>query len=162
MKNKLNFVIDAVMLLVMAAIAGVGFLMNWVLLPGRETVERYGRRVELGFLGLDRHQWGDVHLVLGIALLALLVLHIVLHWKQVLHLYRRLIPDRAVRIVVAVVFLAVTVCLLGFALAARPVVQPDEGGRRRGRASTALHPHAPRTSRRSRFPEEPPHPFPLP
>jgi len=42
-KSKLNFVIDAVMFLVLMAMAGLGFLMNYVLIPGKErwdTAER--------------------------------------------------------------------------------------------------------------------------
>ena len=45
-KAKLNFAIDALMFLCMTAIAGLGFLMKYVLLPGRESTIKYGRRVE--------------------------------------------------------------------------------------------------------------------
>ena len=54
-KVKLNFVIDALMFLCMAAIAGMGFLMKYVLLPGRESTIKYGRRVDLSLFGLYRH-----------------------------------------------------------------------------------------------------------
>jgi hypothetical protein len=36
-KAQLNFAIDALMFLCMTAIAGLGFLMKYVLLPGRES-----------------------------------------------------------------------------------------------------------------------------
>ena len=90
-KAKLNFAIDALMFLCMAAIAGLGFLMKYVLLPGRESTIKYERRVELTLLGLDRHDWGTIHLYLGFLLLALLVLHIVLHWQMIPGLFGRLI-----------------------------------------------------------------------
>ncbi len=118
MKNKLNFVIDAVMFLAMMALAGIGFLMNWVLLPGREARAVYGPGVELGYLGLDRHQWGDVHLVVGFVLLGLLVLHTVLHWNQVLHLFCKLMPRRPGRIVAAILFFAASLALVSFPLLA--------------------------------------------
>ena len=50
-KGKLNFPIDALMFLAMSAIAGLGFLVKYVLLPGRESTIKYGRRVELACLG---------------------------------------------------------------------------------------------------------------
>ena len=90
-KAKLNFVIDALMFLCMTAIAGLGFLMKYVLLPGRESTIKYGRRVDLSLLGLDRHDWGAIHLYLGFLLLALLVLHIVLHWNMIPGLFARLV-----------------------------------------------------------------------
>jgi len=128
MNNRINFIIDALMFLVMMGIAGIGFLMNWVLLPGREAALVHGGHVDLTFLGIDRHQWGDVHLVLGLVLLALLVLHVVLHWKQILHLLCKLLPNRPVRLTVAIVFLAVCAVLVAFPVLVRPRVEPAEGG----------------------------------
>jgi hypothetical protein len=57
-KPKLNLVIDAIMFIDLMAVAGLGFLMKYVLLPGYKINEVYGSGVELSFLGLDRHQWG--------------------------------------------------------------------------------------------------------
>lgn len=48
-KAQLNFVIDALMFLSLAAIAGLGFLMKYILLPGREIAAKFGRRVELSW-----------------------------------------------------------------------------------------------------------------
>lgn len=132
MKNKISFIVDALMFLAMMAIAGIGFLMNWVLLPGREAAVTYGRLVDLVFLGLDRHQWGDVHLIVGLVLLALLVLHIVLHYRQVLHMFCKLISVRPVRLVVGVVFLVLAVALVAFPLLVRPQVQERGGGGKGG------------------------------
>jgi hypothetical protein len=46
-KAKLNLVIDALLLLCMAAMAGIGLLMKYVLVPGFKRWEIYGRNVEL-------------------------------------------------------------------------------------------------------------------
>jgi hypothetical protein len=64
-KPKLNLVIDAIMFIDLMAVAGLGFLMKYVLLPGYKINEVYGSGVELSFLGLDRHQWGPIHLILA-------------------------------------------------------------------------------------------------
>ena len=36
MKGRLNLIVDALMFLLMAAVAGLGFLMKYVLVPGKE------------------------------------------------------------------------------------------------------------------------------
>jgi hypothetical protein len=95
--------------------------MKYVLLPGREKVLKYGANIDLFLFGLDRHQWGTVHLYASLTLLALLAVHIVLHWSWITATLTRLITLRAVRIVVAVVF--VLVCTGLFAL---PLLVPPE------------------------------------
>jgi hypothetical protein len=133
-KAKLNFVIDALMFLGMTAIAGLGFLMKYVLLPGRESTVKYGRRVDLSFLGLDRHDWGAIHLYLGFLLLALLALHIVLHWNMIPGLFARLIANARERWKIALVYVVVAAVLLLFPFFINPKVQDAAGGegRRQG------------------------------
>jgi hypothetical protein len=84
-KLKLNLVIDLIMFLVMMAVAGIGFMIKYVLVPGSERNEIYGKGVELFYWGLDRHQWGNIHLILSLILLFLLLLHIFFHWNQIVH-----------------------------------------------------------------------------
>ena len=81
MKTRINFVIDALMFLCLMVISGIGFLDKYVLVPGNERMSKYGADVGLTWLGLDRHEWGSIHYYFGIAMLFLLVLHIVFHWK---------------------------------------------------------------------------------
>ena len=125
-RAKVNLLIDALLTLLLAAMAGLGFLMKWVLVPGYLRNAIYGRGVELYWLGLDRHQWGTVHLYMGVATLAFLILHVVLHWGQVVTIYRRLIGSGGVRIVVAIVLLALIVALMVFPALVTPDV--EEGG----------------------------------
>jgi hypothetical protein len=120
-KAKVNFVIDALMFIDIALIAGLGFLMKFVLLPGREKVLKYGANIDLFLFGLDRHQWGTVHLYASLTLLALLAVHILLHWSWITANLAHLITLRGVRIVVAVVF--VLICTGLFAL---PLLVPPE------------------------------------
>ena len=65
----------------MSVIIGTGFLIKYTLISGQERWDVYGRKVELYLLGLDRHQWGMIHLILGFVLMGLLIAHIVFHWK---------------------------------------------------------------------------------
>jgi hypothetical protein len=127
-RPKLNFVIDALMFLGLLAIAGLGFLMKYILPPGREVWVRYGRNVDLTWLGWDRHDWGVVHLYLAFALLFLLVIHLILHWSMIVALCARLIPDPRRRHRVALAFLIVSLLLIYFPF----LITPEEGQRGRG------------------------------
>jgi hypothetical protein len=129
-KSKINLIIDALLLVCMAAIAGIGLLMRNVLVPGYQRWEIYGRNVELYFWGLNRHQWGTVHYVISLVLLGLVILHIVLHWPMILGIYRNLIKNARARWITAIILLALTIALAFFSYAVRPDVH--EGGRGAG------------------------------
>ena len=87
-KNKLNLLLDAVLLLLTAGLAGGGFLVYYVLVPGREAKTIYGHYAELKFWGLSRFEWADIHLILCFIFLAVLFLHIVLHWKMLINMMK--------------------------------------------------------------------------
>jgi len=129
-KSKLNFIISALMFLCLTAMAGLGFLMKYVLVPGRKAMAQYGRPVELTFLGWDRHDWGDLHSYLAFALLGLLALHLILHWKKLLGLYERLIPSPRMRTRLALAFLIICVLLAYFPFLITPQME-EKGGRGR-------------------------------
>ena len=122
-KPKLNFVIDALMFLSLMAIAGLGFLMKYTLPPGRAVKSTYGRNLELSWLGWDRHDWGDIHLYLGLALLTLLIIHLIFHWQQILGLFRRLVPDPRRRYRIAFIFLLLSLLLIYFPFLITPDMQ---------------------------------------
>ena len=85
-KNRLNFWIDILMFIDMLIISLIGLLIKYVLPPG--TGGRHGGWGEgkaLTFIGMSRHEWGDVHFILAIVLLALLVIHIILHWNWIVY-----------------------------------------------------------------------------
>jgi len=127
-KTKVNLIIDVLLLLCMAGLTGIGLLMRNVLVPGYKSWDIYGRKVELYLWGMDRHQWGTIHFVIALVLLALLVLHVVLHWSMILGIYRKLIPNVKARWITAIILLAITIALALFSYAVRPDV--SEGGHR--------------------------------
>lgn len=128
MKGKLNFIIDVLMFLLLAAITGLGFLMKYVLIPGKDRVAHFGRFVDLYFLGLDRHEWGGLHLILGFVLLGLLVLHIVLHWNSIQCLFRRLINGESWRGPLLFAFSAVSLFLFAFPFLIRIEIREAAAG----------------------------------
>lgn len=96
-KSKLNIVIDSIMLILMSMVAGIGFLIKYELLPGFKRMDTYGASTELTFLNMDRHQWGNIHLVLSICLVVLVIVHIVLHWNMIACIYKKLFPGKTLR-----------------------------------------------------------------
>jgi len=109
-KTKLNFIIDILLLLVMSAIAGIGFLIKYVLLTGEQKWIKFGANIDQTFLGLDRHGWGYIHLVLGFICIGLLILHIIFHWKPIVSMYRHYFNRLKRKNFIAAIFLVF--CLL--------------------------------------------------
>ena len=130
-KPKFNFLVDILMFICLSAMAGIGFLMNYILLPGREAVVEYGRNVELLFWGMNRHEWGDIHLYLGFTLIALLTLHIILHWNLIPGLYQRLVPNSQARTIGAWALVIVCLVFLFFPFAITPEIEEIERGQGR-------------------------------
>lgn len=120
LKSKSNFIIDAVMFLCIMALTGTGFLRKYILLGGRASRETYGTKLDMYMLGFNRDDWGTIHLYLGYFLLALLVLHIVLHWKQVKIMFRQLISGDSMRLIITVVFILISIFLVTFPFVLTP------------------------------------------
>ena len=141
-KLKLNFIIDALMFLILMAMAGLGFLMKYTLPPGRAVHATYGSNLALSWLGWDRHDWGDIHLYLAFILLGVLIIHLILHWKQILGLFQRLVPDPRRRYRIALVFLIISLLLIYFPFLITPDMQPRGRGGGRGQRSQIIGPHS--------------------
>ena len=100
-KPKFNLSIDILMFIVMIPIAGIGFLIKYVLVPGFKRNDIYGRDVELYYWGIDRHQWGTIHLILSFVLLFLLLMHIVFHWRQIVGIFKKMVPIKTLRVILS-------------------------------------------------------------
>lgn len=85
-RNKLNFVIDLVSLLVMWGLLTTGLLIRYVLPAGS------GHWLALG--GWNRHDWGDVHFWLAAGGCLLMSVHVWLHWQWVCATARRFMTTR--------------------------------------------------------------------
>jgi len=75
-RNTLNFVIDTAALLLGLISLTTGLMLKFVLPP------RSGRQ-GLSLWSLDRHDWGDIHFYTTAALIALILVHLILHWQWV-------------------------------------------------------------------------------
>ncbi len=89
-RSTLNFVVDLVGFLTLLGLASAGVIMKWVLPPGsggsgRELHGGQGGEHIKELLGMGRHDWGEVHLWLGIVFIVLMLVHLVLHWTWIKH-----------------------------------------------------------------------------
>lgn len=109
-KPTLNFIINALMFFCMSAITGIGLLIKYTLISGQEQISKYGRNDKLLLLGLNRHEWGEIHLIIGFILIGLLILHIILHWKVIKSVYERLCYKKPALKIFSIVFF--TICFL--------------------------------------------------
>ncbi len=72
-RTTVSRVLNALLWLVFCAMSGTGLLLAFRMPPGS------GGRVSA--LGLTRHMWGDWHTWLSYAFLALIAVHLALHWR---------------------------------------------------------------------------------
>lgn len=146
-RTTLNFAIDAATFVVMLAMITTGLLVRFILPPGsgeRRALWEY-----------SRHDWGDVHFWLAVALGSLLLVHIALHWSWICSLVLSWVPhaDSSIRRKSAIrrnrAGAALMIVVAGFVggflwIAARSVVETDAGGRqlRRGQRASLITPGA--------------------
>jgi len=75
MRIFLMRVLNLGLYLSLCALAGTGLLLSFRLPPG----SRGGRGLQV--LGMNRHDWGDIHFWIGMAFLTLILIHLAQNWK---------------------------------------------------------------------------------
>ena len=76
-RSAVNLLIDVITLLVFFAMVWTGCLMHYVLPAGG------GRGHTLTLWGMNRHEYGKVHFYLALAMVALIIVHLWLHWPWI-------------------------------------------------------------------------------
>jgi len=130
-RSKTNFYIDLIMFVVMGALIGIGILIKYVLIPGQQRWALFGQNMELTFLGLDRHQWGTIHLVLGGILVLLLILHLIFHWNMIKCLFKKCVEPVGRRRLISILSLVLFVIFAAFPLFVTPKKQALDRGESR-------------------------------
>lgn len=136
-RDTLNFLVDALALVAFLGLLATGLIL-WTLLP---PGSRGGHGLSLW--GLTRHDFGDIHFWIAVALVVLLILHVALHWTWVCVTVQRWLRPAGAKVQVAsartrnlcgvAFFVALCIATGGFYLAARNGVVHDDGdGRGRG------------------------------
>jgi hypothetical protein len=76
-RNTINFWVDLLAFIVLFAKIWTGLLIHYILPPGQ------GRGRSLELWGLNRHEYGAIHFYLAIAMIALIGIHVWLHWSWI-------------------------------------------------------------------------------
>jgi len=123
-RSALNFIVDAIATAIMLGMIATGIIIRFALPPGSGSARALWQ--------LTRHQWGDLHFWLSLAVVAIVVLHLTLHWTWVVSIVRGWIvgsnqgaPSPRLRATAAVAtMLIVCGAVLGFWWTAVRSVQP--------------------------------------
>jgi hypothetical protein len=113
-KANINLVLDFILFILLITIASIGLLIKYVLLSGKDQWVKYGSNSDASFLNLDRHQWGEIHLIIGLLFIFILIIHFILHWKMISKIYIDLIKSRKIRLAFSMSIIAITLSLLLF------------------------------------------------
>jgi hypothetical protein len=121
-----NLLIDLTAAVLMVGMLATGYVLRFPLPPGSNK--------ELTLWGLTRHQWGDVHFWISLGLLAVILLHLCLHWQWiVISVKRKLCRTKAAPgsalVSGLITFLALATVLVVFGWAAQSGVNKITGPR---------------------------------
>jgi hypothetical protein len=97
-KAHWNAVVDALLLVMILVVMFIGILLGFFIArAGGAEAEKY-------LWGLHRHDWGDLHLIFSLTLVALVILHFILHMGWIRFMSRQCVH---LHWLVTLVFLAV-------------------------------------------------------
>ncbi|MDY6857266.1 MAG: DUF4405 domain-containing protein [Thermodesulfobacteriota bacterium] len=107
-KNQLKYIIDISLFINMCSIAVIGLLLGFILTKGRVGgSQKY-------FLGLHRHEWGDIHLYLSFLFLILMVFHICFNWTWIIQSTKRYFKNHWKTFLLFVSFAWIIVLFIGW------------------------------------------------
>lgn len=88
-RGTVNSIVDTISFVDVLGLGATGLIMKYILPPGSGEGHgvgfRGGRSTEAAkeLWSLSRHEWGAVHFYLAVLFVALMAVHIVLHWDWV-------------------------------------------------------------------------------
>ena len=86
-RREINIFTDLLILFDLLLVILTGLILKFRLPPGtgggRRRIYGSGEESLFAFWGLARHEWGEVHFCLALALIALAAIHLCLHWSWI-------------------------------------------------------------------------------
>jgi len=113
-KNDWQFLVDVLMFTCILVVVLIGIIMGLLLGQGPS-----GHGTAKYFLGLHRHQWGDMHLLFSVAFCGLLVLHLALDWNWIKGRARQVFKSAWIAGLAMIVILPFGVLAMGWSLSAK-------------------------------------------
>ncbi|MCW5520321.1 DUF4405 domain-containing protein [Aureitalea sp. L0-47] len=117
-RSRKNFVIDSLAFMFFLFLVSTGIILHY-LLP-------HGSGGSRSIWGMSRHDWGDIHFYASIGFLAILAIHLILHWNWIVNLIRgkkRMASGRRSLLGLVGVFSII-------AVAVSPLLSPIEGAKK--------------------------------
>jgi hypothetical protein len=105
-KNPLKFIIDLMLFVDILSISIIGLILAFIIPRGGQ------KQSGSLFLGLARHDWGDIHLYLSLILLFLIVLHITLNWSWVVHMTKKYFEKNWILVLSALPIISIILLLI--------------------------------------------------
>ena len=128
-KTSWKYLVDTLLFISVTGIAFIGILMAFFLAEGPTSIARESEKY---FLGLHRHQWGNIHLYLSLAFIVFLVIHLILEWSWIKGKTRQLFKKAWVPILVFIVALSLIVPFIFWFATPKYPTNYDEYGKRSG------------------------------
>lgn len=85
-RHWLNLLVDIITTVAALGLVATGFLIHWILPAGS------GRSGSVVW-SMDRHEWGEVHFWFAVTVVALVVVHVFLHWDWVCMMFARMFRE---------------------------------------------------------------------
>ena len=106
-KSDWQYLVDTLLFISIMGIVIIGFLLGLVIPKGPSVAEsaKY-------FLGLHRHEWGNIHFFLSIAFTALVFVHLIFSWKWIKMKAKQIFKQTWRTSLILVLFLAIITPLL--------------------------------------------------
>lgn len=108
-KSEFNFLIESLMFLFLSMLAGIGLLMRFSFAARDTSLPYLGEEL---VLGLADHEWGTIHLYVGLILVSLILTHIYLHFSAIQSMYSKLIENPQKRKILGITY--ILICLILF------------------------------------------------
>jgi hypothetical protein len=109
-KSDWQYLVDTLLFICIVGIAFIGFLMGLIIPKGSQASEsaKY-------FLGLHRHQWGNIHFYLSIAFVVLVIIHLTLSWSWIKGKSRQLFQRGWRAMLLSIAFVSLLILFLFWA-----------------------------------------------
>jgi len=127
-KNRLKYLIDALLFICMVGLAGIGYLQGFFLAEG--PVDDVTRKY---FMGLHTHQWGHIHFYISLAFSVLIIIHLILSWSWIKATSKKIFKNKWGTALAGMVIVSLLIPLIFWAFSLQHADEYAEFGTRSGR-----------------------------